>query len=265
LSNRLIIIRGAGELGSAIAVTLYRTGFRVMLVELPGPLAIRRTVTFSDVMFTGSTSVEGIRAMKADPIDQLQDISSDIIPIVNNSILDLSQMNRMPGWIIDARMQKDLNTIDEFTVIPTIGLGPGFTVGQNCLIAIETKRGHDLGRIIREGSTSQNTGVPGEIGGESSHRVIYSTTEGIAEWDVEIGAIVNEKQTIGNINNRPIISKIAGKVRGLISPRVNTPAGVKIADIDPRGHEINHLLISDKANAIARAVLEVVVTMERND
>lgn len=33
-----------------------------------------------------------------------------------------------------------------------IALGPGFTAGEDVDVVIETKRGHNLGRVIRSGS-----------------------------------------------------------------------------------------------------------------
>ena len=261
MGTPLVIVRGAGELGSAVAVTLFRTGYKIILVELSEPLAIRRTVTFSDAMFSGSEIVEGVRAIKADPVDQLIDTPEGCIPLVKESQLDIFQLNRLPGVIIDARMLKQQQNPADSRVIPTIGLGPGFSTGQNCLVAIETKRGHHLGRIIWNGSTSENTGEPGLLGGESSRRVIYSRIAGNVDWKVEIGDVADKNQTLGYTKNNPVISKIPGKIRGLISPMVEIPVGIKIADIDPRGNEIDHMLISDKANAIARAVLEAVIIL----
>lgn len=44
---------------------------------------------------------------------------------------------------------------------------------------VETKRGHKLGRIIREGAATPNTGVPGVIGGYAAERVLHSSAQGI--------------------------------------------------------------------------------------
>ena len=41
----------------------------------------------------------------------------------------------------------------------TFGLGPGFTAGQDVDLVIETMRGHNLGRIIGNGSAAPNTGI----------------------------------------------------------------------------------------------------------
>ena len=63
MNKSIVLIRGAGELASAVGVVLHRVGFSVILTELPIPLAIRRTVCFSDAMLNGTAEVEGIKAV----------------------------------------------------------------------------------------------------------------------------------------------------------------------------------------------------------
>ena len=52
---------------------------------------------------------------------------------------------------------------------------------------VETKRGHDLGRLILEGSAIPNTGVPGDIGGYTEERVIRAPAGGGFEPLAAIG------------------------------------------------------------------------------
>ncbi|MFQ6611018.1 MAG: hypothetical protein ACE5D7_09510, partial [Fidelibacterota bacterium] len=192
---------------------------------------------------------------------QLSQFEKEKIPIVEDLLLESNPKKVENQILVDARMLKKRIKKDTSSIFSTIGLGPGFTAGENCMIAVETKRGHNMGRIIYIGPTSDNTGNPGEISGFSHQRVLYSKSEGKIIWTVQIGSIVNKNDIIGVQNGEPIHAKIGGKVRGLISPEVYVPFGIKIADIDPRGDEVDHRLISDKANAIARAVLEVVVRL----
>ena len=44
LSPVLVLIRGAGDLATGVAVRLYRCGFQVVMTELPQPLAVRRRI-----------------------------------------------------------------------------------------------------------------------------------------------------------------------------------------------------------------------------
>ena len=51
----LVIIRGAGDIATGIALRLHRAGYRLILTDLPQPTSIRRTVCFSEG--TGQFSV----------------------------------------------------------------------------------------------------------------------------------------------------------------------------------------------------------------
>ena len=85
--------------------------------------------------------------------------------------------------------KKNLGTTRDMAPL-TIALGPGFTAGQDVDVVVETKRGHRLGRIIREGSAIPDTGIPGIIGGYGKERVIHAGTAGIFMDLRKIGDIV---------------------------------------------------------------------------
>ncbi|MFC1565821.1 selenium-dependent molybdenum cofactor biosynthesis protein YqeB [Candidatus Neomarinimicrobiota bacterium] len=257
LEKHTILIRGAGELASAVGVVLQRVGFSVIMTELPIPHAIRRTVSFSDAILNGTTEVEGIQSVKANYNTYIDILKSKNIPVFTDSIEIINKIK--PEFYLDARLLKrpvkDRRIFGQFTV----GLGPGFTVGKNSDAIIETMRGHDLGRVIWKGSASPNTGVPGKIGGESAKRVVYSPGIGNINWMVDFGEMVEKKQVLGKIREIEIKSHISGIVRGLISPKINVTKGMKIADVDPRGKEINYTTISDKARCVGRGVLEAIM------
>lgn len=255
-----IWIRGAGELASATAVILHKCGFKIIASELPTPLAIRRTVTFSDAMRTGSAIVEDVTARNVHPDKIEATLSNNEIPLLQEDP-DLSRVIKTK-LIIDARMlKKDIgNSLHNMAIV--IGLGPGFTVGENCRMVIETKRGHDLGRIIRDGSAARDTGVPGELGGETFKRVILAKRDGDIDWKVDIGNLVLEGELMGAINQvHEITSPLKGIVRGLINPETPVHKGLKIADVDPRGREVDINHISDKSRAVGRGVLEAIMQM----
>ncbi len=260
LQNRRVIIRGAGELGSAVACVLHRCGFSVILTELPQPLAIRRPVTFSDAMLTGESAVEGITGIRAIP-DQVDEIlqKEEAIAVLEDGYI--RRILSRKDILVDARMLKKAVPDMRKDAFLVIGLGPGFTVGENCHAVIETHRGHDLGRVIRLGSPQADTGVPGEIGGESGKRVIRAPADGVVTWQVDFGQIVKQGQVIGIVNGAEIITPIGGMVRGLISPKVAVSKGMKIADVDPRGETVDYQKISDKALCIGRGVLEVILVL----
>lgn len=141
-----------------------------------------------------------------------------------------------------------------------IALGLGFEAGVDAHFVIETMRGHNLGRIIEQGSATKNTGIPGKVDGESEKRVIYSPAEGRLKIIKDIGEFVKKSEIIAEAGNVQIESKIDGIVRGMVAENYYVKKGMKIADIDPRTDEIeNCYTISDKARCIAGSVLEILV------
>lgn len=250
-------VRGAGELASAAVVSLHRAGFHVWLSELPSPLAIRRTVAFSDAVFDGAAVVEDVECVLCEPENVVNLLGTGRVPLVLDDpagILPLS-----PEVVVDARMRKkddpELAAFASFTV----GLGPGFSAGKSCSCVIETMRGHNLGRIFWQGSPRADTGVPANIGGEGARRVVYSPAGGEVSWEVDFGDLVEEGQRLGEVGGREIVAPFRGIVRGLISPRIIVPERTKIADVDPRGAGVDYRSISDKARSVGRAVLEAIL------
>lgn len=258
LNHQEIHIRGAGEIASATACVLHNCGFRVSLSELPRPLAIRRTVTFSDVQFDESTVVEGITGRKTEISNMQAIFDAGEVPIITAT--DIENLPDNTTIIVDARLLK--RTIDRQSADQPfyLGLGPGFTAGKNCHVAIETKRGHGLGRIITEGGPAPDTGLPGELGGETYKRLITAPADGAVEWRLDFGNLVTEGELLGLVDGvRPIKSPLDGIIRGLINPATPVQQKMKIGDVDPRGKSIDVNLISDKARSIGRGVLEAIM------
>ncbi len=257
----LIWVRGAGELGSAVALTLHRVGFPVILTERGEPWAIRRPVTFSDAVFDGESQVEEVTAVRCEPGKATKIQLVGHIPLLVTE--GLPRISAPIQGLVDARMLKD-SRVQQLKDIPwCIGLGPGFEVGKNCDAIIETQRGHDLGRILWFGAGAADTGIPGELGGVSKQRVVYSPAAGSMRWQVKFGDVVQSGTVLGYLNDAvEVRAPSAGLVRGLISPRVWVPANVKIADVDPRGSAIAYQRISEKARGVGRGVLEALLILE---
>ena len=58
----LVVIRGAGDLATGIALRLHRAGYQIVMTDLPAPTSIRRTVCFSEAIRLGEMTVEDISA-----------------------------------------------------------------------------------------------------------------------------------------------------------------------------------------------------------
>ena len=262
MTDKLIIVRGAGDLSTGIIHKLHRCGFNVLALEVEKPLAIRRNVCFSEAVYEGEVCIEGVFCKLL-----TDSISLDSIFKENKVALAVDPKGELikslkPIVVIDAIIaKKNLGTTINMAPL-TIGIGPGFTAKKDVDLVIETMRGHDLGRIIENGSAIENTGVPGSINGYTKERVVYSTGTGIINNTCNIGDIVKKGQVIANISdsNVNILATMDGVLRGIIRDRSFVKKGLKIADIDPRVEEVkNSNTISDKARCIAGGVLEAIL------
>jgi xanthine dehydrogenase accessory factor len=270
-ADTLVLIRGAGDLASGVAARLHRSGFPVVMTELPAPLLVRRTVCFGEAVWDGATTVEGITARLFPDADAalaaLAMPSTDrFIPV----LVDPEATSRpalAPRVLIDARMTKGAprhetarRAESSITDAPLVlALGPGFTARVDCHAVIETHRGHMLGRVYWQGSALPNTGVPGEVGGESANRVLRAPVDGVLTGRASIADRVEEGQIVATVNGVPIHAGCAGVLRGLIRDGVQAAAGMKVGDIDPRAEPEHCYLISDKSLAVAGGVLEAIL------
>lgn len=259
----IVIVRGGGDIASGAIQKLYRSGFKVLVLETERPTSIRRNVCFSEAIFEQYVIVEGIKAVHVKNIDEIEKAWEERnIPVIidkEGKYIDIMK----PEIVLDAILaKKNLGTNINMAPI-TVALGPGFEAGKDVDVVIETMRGHNLGRLIFSGKAAENTGVPGEICGYSKERVIYSPVEGSIRNVREIGDIVKSGETIAYVDNIEIKSTMDGILRGLIRNGSNVFERLKIADIDPRlAEKENYHTISDKARSIGGAVLEAVLYLK---
>lgn len=256
--NPLILIRGGGDLASGVALRLRRVGFQVAILELDKPLAVRRTVCFSEAVYEGGQTVEGVTARLASA-DQFQVVlEAGEIPVLidpNAGILN-NQFLTSPKstFVVDARLLKKEPEPLPGPAALHIGLGPGFTAGVDCHAVIETRRGHTLGRVQWEGQTSPDSRQPDG----DPRRVLRAPAAGTLKPFKSIGDLCGEGEVIANVNGVPVTSPFEGLLRGLIHPRVELTEGMKIGDVDMRRDPGMVRLVSDKALAVAGGVLEAV-------
>jgi xanthine dehydrogenase accessory factor len=256
-----VIIKGAGDLASGVAHRLWMSGFKLLMLELPEPLVVRRTVAFASAVYDGEASLEGVKARICSEYNQLDKCWDEgVIPLfVDPRGTMIGRVS--PHVLVDAVMAKR-NTGTSCNHAPVvIGLGPGFFAGRDVHAVIETRRGHDLGRAIYSGSAEADTGVPGEICGFSGQRLLRAPNAGRITPLVQIGELVREGQTVAEVDGRPVNAEISGVVRGMIYPGLSVKKGMKVGDIDPRGENINCHTVSDKARAVAGGVLEAILRL----
>jgi xanthine dehydrogenase accessory factor len=263
--NPLVIIRGGGDLASGVALRLHRVGFQVAILELEKPLAVRRTVSFSEAVYEGSQTVEDVtgRIVSADQFQVTLESREIPLLIDSNANILKNQFLTSPRStiVVDARLVKQAPEPLAVDVPLHIGLGPGFIAGENCHAVIETRRSHTLGRVYWQGETQPDSGQPEG----DPQRVLRAPISGVITSHVNIGDTVEKGQAIAEIQSQEsdqkseITSPFQGILRGIIRPGIEVTEGMKIGDVDARNDPSACLLVSDKALSVAGGVLEAIL------
>lgn len=257
-------------MATGVIVRLHRCGFRVAATECANPSAIRRRVALCEAVWQGQATVEGVTCRRVTGAEAARVSQAGEVPLLVDERAECVSALR-PAAVVDAILAKrNLGTNRDMAPI-TVGLGPGFTAGEDVDAVVETMRGHHLGRVILQGAAIPNTGVPGVIAGYAAERVIHAPASGEMAFvqdengqTVDIGALVRKGQEIARVGGVPVTATIDGVLRGLICAGYPVTEGLKIADIDPRPEQVAYCdTVSDKARAIGGGVVEALLLLAR--
>lgn len=255
----LAVIRGAGDLATGIALRLRHAKIQVVMTDLERPTAIRRTVCLSQSILYGQAQVEDLRGVRAaDAKEARRLLEAGVIPVLADPEgMCIPALG--PDAVVDAILAKR-NLGTRITDAPAvIGVGPGFTAGQDCHAVVETMRGHTLGRVFYQGSAMENTGVPGLIGGFAGERVLRAPADGVFRQRLEIGTQVKQGDVAAEVAGVPMLCTLDGVLRGILADGTAAHRGMKAGDIDPRGNAKHCYTVSDKALAVGGGVLEAIL------
>lgn len=254
----LVVIRGAGDIASGVALRLRRSGMAVILCEIAAPTSIRRTVCFSEAVRLGEMEIEELTACRAE-LEEVPDLlEQGVLPVLVDPGAECVEALK-PDAVVDAILAKrNLGTTMDMAPA-VVAVGPGFTAGEDCHAVVETMRGHLLGRVYYAGSALPNTDIPGLIGGYAGERVLRAPADGVFRGVREIGEIVEAGDVAGYVDGVPMVCTIGGVLRGLLADGVAVRKGMKSGDVDPRRQPDYCRLVSDKALAVGGGVLEAIL------
>ena len=258
-----ILILGAGDLSSGIALRLKHCGHDIIMTETDMPTCVRRSVSFAEAVYNGSHTIEDVTS------DFVTDwnMIDDVIKLNHIAVISDEQSKAVnllkPDILIDARMAKINLGITADDAPYVIAIGPGFCAGKDCHAVIETKRGHTLGRVIYSGYAIPNTGIPGNVGGYTTERLISSTAAGIFHPIRNIGDSVNKGEAVAYVETDEgtrceVYANLTGVLRGILHDGVKVTPGMKSGDVDARCEKEYCFSVSDKALSIAGGVLEAI-------
>src|SRR5258706_820330 len=233
----LVLVRGSGDVGSAVAHALYRAGHKVVLHDSPKPAHSRRAMAFVDALYNGVTELDGVLAKRpnsiADVAKMLQ--CGRAVPIIDEPLEKLMTEVR-PEVLVDARMRKrEQPEMQRGLARLTIGLGPNFEAGVNTDVAIETMWGDELGAVLWSGRTHNLEGEPQTIAGHARDRYVYAPLGGTFKTSLSIGDLVTEDQELARIGDAVLRAPLAGCLRGLTYDGAVVAQKAKVIEVDPRG------------------------------
>lgn len=255
----LVLVRGSGDVGSAVAHALFAEHYKVILQDGPAPTYTRRGMAFTDAFFDGKAELEHVIAKQSSLGEHLRTMLTcgRAIPTLTDGWRDVVYAIR-PDVVIDARMKKRATpeTLRGVATL-TIGLGPNFIAGETSDIVIETSWDAP-GEIIKQGASLPLRGEPQPLGGYGRERYVYAPQAGLFKTIHIIGEQVSAGQTIATLAETPILAPLSGRLRGLTHRDVEVIQGAKIVEIDPREPNSNVYGISERPRRIAAGVLAAI-------
>lgn len=266
MPNLQILIRGANDVGSAVAHRLFTAGYSVVLHETPQPATARRRMAFTDAIFDGRATLDGVGAQFIKRLYLLRGalVAHQVIPIVIKDFHELIRTLR-PQILVDARMRKHLQPESQRRLADlSIGLGPNFIAGETVDVAIETNWGNTLGQIIEPGATNSLQGEPREIDGHARDRYVYAPAPGIFHTAFQIGDSVLQGQEVAHIDSTPLLAPITGTLRGLTRDGIPVLQKTKVIEVDPRIQDAQISGIGERPARIAEGVLTAIQNWDSN-
>ena len=252
-----VLVRGSGDVGSAVAHRLFRAGYAVVIHDAPQPTATRRAMAFTDAVFDNVAQLEGVVAIRVDDLSVLPEVLErrEVIPVAVQEFVEVLQFVQ-PDVLVDARMRKRAQPeVQRGLARLTIGLGPNFVAGTTTDLAVETSWGEDLGKVIEHGATRPLAGEPRFFAGYGRGRFVYAPTAGIFTTVHHIGDAIQAEDEIARIGDSIVRAPLAGVLRGLTRNGVAVTAGTKVVEVDPRGAEVSVSGLGERPSRIAEGVL----------
>lgn len=256
----IVLVRGSGDVGSAVAHLLLRSGYAVVVHDVERPAAPRRGMAFTDAIFDGARELDGVRARRIDDL-------AGVVPalaardevVITTAGLGFVLAAVQPRVVVDARMRKREAPEPQLDLAPlTIGLGPNFVAGETTLLAIETQWGEALGTLVSKGPTRALAGEPRSFDGHGRDRFVYAPVAGVLRTDAAIGDRVGAGEVVATIGAERLNAPLDGIVRGLTHDDVPVTRGLKVVEVDPRGDVASVVGLGVRPLRIAEGVLAAI-------
>ena len=260
MPRMIVLVRGSGDVGSAVAVVLHRAGYGVAIHEVAAPSAPRRGMAFADAVFDGACLLDGVRAVRVDEAGELAAVvAGGGVVAVTTASLDAILEALAPAVLVDARMRKRAVPESQLSLAAlTIGLGPNVVAGETTHLAIETQWGDELGSVVRAGATRALGGEPRSFEGHGRDRFVYAPAAGVLRTGAAIAQAVRAGEVVATIGEEQLRAPLDGILRGLTHDGVAVERGTKVVEVDPRGDESKVFGLGVRPRRIGEGVLRAI-------
>jgi xanthine dehydrogenase accessory factor len=255
-----VLVIGGGDIGSAIAHLLFRRGASVLVCERPQSPHARRGMAFTDALFDGRATLDGVEARLLPDAASVETCwsAAQVVPVTTVPESELLRTLRFDA-VINATMRRqqapgDLRGMAEVTV----GLGPGYEPGRNCHIAIETQWGDAMGRVLRDRAAAERSGGPRALDGVTRERFAVAPVTGVWHTQASLGQPVRSGDAVGRLEAHIIRAPISGHLRGITHDGAQVTSGQRLLEVDPRAAPQVHGL-GERPLAIALGVAQALL------
>ena len=255
-----VLVRGSGDVGSAVVAVLRRAGIGVAIHEVAAPSAPRRGMAFADAVFDGEASLDGLVARRVDDVAALAGAvaGGEVVPVTTAPLHEVLAALE-PDVLVDARMRKRAVPESQLHLAPlTIGLGPNVVAGETTHLAIETQWGEQLGTVLEAGVTRALGGEPRSLDGHARDRFVYAPVGGVMRTSARIAQRVSAGEIVATIGDEALRAPLDGILRGLTHDGVEVAAGTKVVEVDPRGDVSKVVGLGARPRRIGEGVLRAI-------
>ncbi|MEA2157390.1 MAG: xanthine dehydrogenase accessory factor [Solirubrobacteraceae bacterium] len=256
----MVLVRGSGDVGSAVAHLLLRNGYGVVIHDADRPAAPRRGMAFTDAIFDGECTLDGVCGRRVEELIGLAEAIAERDGVrITTAGLGFVLAAVQPDVLVDARMRKHETPESQLDLAPlTIGLGPNFVAGETTHLAIETQWGDGLGTVVTAGTTRELAGEPRSFDGHARDRFVYAPVEGVLHTHAQIADRVRAGDVVATIGAERLLAPLDGILRGLTHDGVQVTRGTKVVEVDPRGDESAAFGLGERPLRIAEGVLAAI-------
>ncbi len=256
MRNDLVLVRGGGRLGTAVAHRLRLCGFPVIMTEAARPTLLHRRACFGSVIYETDIMVEDVPARRCSNFESLSQIlEAGVIPVLVDPAA-LVRESATPWVLVDAiGLERNVGTrITDAPIV--IGVGPGFAAGMDVHAVVESRDGNGLGTFTVTGKLDDP--VPGPWSPDLDG-IVLSGGVGRFESLTEPGRFVGEGDEIGRVGGQPVTAPRTGLVTGILMDGLFVGQGVRLADVDARTDPRIVTSLDPRARAVAGGVLEAIL------